>query len=109
MVVRSGALAYQIVPQLMVVPQLMSASSIVLDLQGSAVSSTVVNHGSATVNISVPGSQILDLGSAPSVPLWTYGTAQGVYQETITGLRRQAITLQGSFNFTRVSQDSNLF
>jgi hypothetical protein len=73
------------------------------------VTTNVVNNGASNIVINLPASKIIDLSSAPSVPLWTFGTAQGVYQETITGLRRQAITLQGTFQFTRVSQDSNLF
>jgi hypothetical protein len=52
---------------------------------------------------------LVDVGSAPAVPLWTYGTAQGVYQETVLGLRRQAITVQGTFQLTRVSPDPNLY
>ncbi len=109
LVVRNGALSYQNVPQLMVVPQLLDASSIILNLQGSAATTNVVNQGVTLVTITSSGSQLIDLSSSPSVPLWTYGTAQGAYQETITGLRKQAITVGGSFELTRVSQDPNLF
>jgi hypothetical protein len=108
-VIRNGTLTLQTIPQLMVVPQLLNASSIVVNLQGNAVATNVVNQGTSSVSIILPSTQLIDLGSAPSVPLWTYGTAQGTYQETITGLRKQAITVQGSFQFTRVSQDANLY
>ena len=108
-VVRNGAVSLQTVPQVMVVPQLLNASSIALDVQGSAVTSSVANLGNSSVTFNLTGSQLIDLGSAPSVPLWTYGTAQGTYLETLAGLRRQAITVQGSFQFTRVSQDYNLY
>jgi hypothetical protein len=108
-VVRNGALSLQNVPQVTLVPQVFSPADIVLQLQGRSVTTNVVNLGSAAVTLSSSGSGLLDLSAAPSVPLWTLGTAQGLYQETIVGLRRQAITVQGSFQFTRVSQDPNLF
>lgn len=108
-VVRNSATSYQNVPQLMVVPQLLDTTGIMLDLMGSSVSTNVLNRGTATVTVTTSNPQLIDLGSAPSVPLYTSGTAQGTYQETISGLRRQAITVQGSFQFTRVSQNSTLY
>ncbi|HTH47128.1 MAG TPA: LamG domain-containing protein [Candidatus Limnocylindria bacterium] len=108
-VVRNGATASQNVPQLMVVPQLLDSTGIVLDLLGSSVTTNVINHGTATVTVATSGTQLIDLASAPTVPPYTSGTAQGTYQETIAGLRRQAITVQGSFQFTRVSQNSTLY
>ena len=108
-VVRSGALSPQIVPQVLLVPQLLNASSIALELQGSAVTGGLINAGNATVTVNSSGNQLIDLASAPSVPPWTYGTAQGTYQETVFGLRRQSIILQGSFQLTRVSPDFNLY
>ncbi len=108
-VVRNGATSYQNVPQLMVVPQLQSSNGIVVELLGSGVATNVLNVGTATVTVTTPSPQLMDLGSAPSVPLYTSGTVQGTYQETISGLRRQAITVQGSFQFTRVSQSSILY
>ena len=108
-VVRSGALSPQLVPQVLLVPQLLNASTIALELQGSAVTGGLNSVGNATVTVNSSGNQLIDLGSAPSVPPWTYGTAQGTYQETIFGLRRQSIVLQGSFQLTRVSPDFNLY
>ena len=108
-VVRNSTSSQTTVPQLMVVPQLLDNAGIQLDLQGNGVATNVLNRGAATVTVQTSAPQLLDLGSAPSAPLYTSGTAQGTYQETISGLRRQAITVQGSFQFTRVSQSSVLY
>lgn len=109
-VIRSGALGQALVPQVMVVPQLLNSTHpIVLNVRGDGTANGVVSNGSASVNITMSSNTLLDLDSAPSVPLWTYGSAQGTYQETVVGLRRQAVTLRGFFQFTRVNQDSFLF
>jgi hypothetical protein len=108
-VVRSGVLPLQVVPQVALVPHLTDPGSIVLDLQGNAVGTNVVNRGSADVSVTTSAPGVVDVSSAPAVPLWTYGSAQGVYQETVLGLRRQAITVQGTFQLTRVSPDPNLY
>lgn len=109
-VIRSGVLGQTLVPQVMVVPQLLNATHpIVLNLKGDGTANAVVNHGSASVTVNMSSAALLDTNSAPAVPLWTYGTAQGTYQETIEGLRRQAVVIRGFFQFTRVNQDSFLF
>lgn len=108
-VVRSGVLALQVVPQVALVPHLTDPGSILLDLQGNALGTNVVNRGSAVVTVTASAPGVVDMASAPAVPLWTYGNAQGVYQETVLGLRRQAITVQGTFQLTRVSPDPNLY
>jgi hypothetical protein len=109
-VVRSGVLGLALVPQVMVVPQLLNATHpILLDVRGDGTLNGLVSNGSASVRVTMSSNGLLDLDSAPAVPLWTYGSAQGTYQETIVGLRRQAITLRGFFQFTRVNQDSFLF
>jgi hypothetical protein len=107
-VVRNGSLSLQSVPQVMQVPQAMNSSSIVLSAVGSAVNTNVVVTGSANPSVTVSGPSIIDVAGAPAVPAWTQGTAQGLYQETLSGLRRQAITLQGYFQLTRISNDSTL-
>lgn len=108
-VLRSGVLPGHLVRQVALVPHLTDPGSIVLDLQGNAVGTNVVNRGLATVTVTASSPGLVDVSSAPAVPLWTYGTAQGVYQETVLGLRRQAITVQGTFQLTRVSPDPNLY
>lgn len=108
-VVRSGSLSQQVVPQLMAVPQLLNPGSIVLELQGSAVSTNVINAGSAPVTVSVSTPAVVDVATVPSVPLWTHGRTQGFYQESVSGLRKQTITIQGVFQMTRVSPDADLY
>lgn len=104
-VVRNGSLSLQSVPQVMQVPQLLNPGSIVIAALGSAVATNVVLTGSASPTVTVSSPAIIDVASAPSVPPWTQGTTQGLYQETLSGLRRQAITLQGYFQLSRVSTD----
>lgn len=109
-VVRSGVLGQALVPQVMVVPQLLNSTlPIALNVHGDGASNSLINNGSSTVTLTMSGNGLLDLNSSPAVPLWTYGSAQGTYQETILGLRRQAVTIRGFFQFTRVNQDSFLF
>jgi hypothetical protein len=109
-VVRSGVLGQALVPQVMVVPQLLSSTHpIALDVHGDGTANSLINTGSASVRITMSANGLLDLDSAPAVPLWTYGSAQGTYQETILGLRRQPVTVRGFFQFTRVNQDSFIF
>ncbi len=107
-IVRDDATTESMVPEVTLVPQLFNASGIDLELQGSGVATNVVNRGPTLVNINYTGPSLVDLSSAPAAPLWTYGTASGAYLETITGLRRQTITVGGTFQFTRVNQDSDL-
>ena len=107
-VVRNGSLSLPSVPQVMQVPQALNPSSIVLSAVGSAVNTNVVVTGSASPSVTLSGASLIDLSGAPAVPAWTQGTAQGLYQETLSGLRRQAITLQGYFQLTRISNDSTL-
>jgi hypothetical protein len=107
-VARNGAVALQLVPQLMLTPELYNPSSLVMRVQGQAAATNIVNlvNGSMSVGSSGPG--LLDLSAAPTVPLWTYGSAQGTYFEIINGPRREPIAVGGTFQLTRVSQDSNL-
>lgn len=107
-VVRNDAVSTSMAPQLMATPDIYFANNIQIELLGDATTTNVVNHTSAALTISKSSSNLLNLSSAPSTPLWTFGSAQGYYAETITGLRRQAININGSFQFTRVSQDSLL-
>lgn len=109
MVVRGGVLPLQVVPQVALVPHLTDPGSIVLDLQGNGAGTNLLNRGRAVVTVTASAPGLIDVASAPAVPLWTYGMAQGVYQETVLGLRRQAITVQGTFQLTRVSPDPNLY
>ena len=92
----------------MLTPELYNPSSIVLRLQGQAAATNFVNLISTSSTISFSGPGLLDFSSTPSVPLWTYGTAQGTYFEVITGPRREPIAVGGTFQLTRVSQDPNL-
>ena len=107
-VVRNGAIAMQLVPQLMLTPELYNPSTLVLRLQGQTAAANVVNLTSSSAAVTSSGPGLLDLASAPTVPLWTYGTAQGTYFEILSGPRREPISLGGTFQLTRVSQDSNL-
>jgi len=107
-VVRNQATSIQLVPQLLLTPEMYNPSSIVLRLQGQSAATNIVNLTGGAIQVNSSGPGLLDLSSAPSVPLWTYGTAQGTYFEVITGPRREPIALAGTFQLTRVSQDSNL-
>ena len=98
----------QLVPQLMLTPELYNPSTLVLRLQGQTAAANVVNLTSSSAAVTSSGPGLLDLASAPTVPLWTYGTAQGTYFEILSGPRREPISLGGTFQLTRVSQDSNL-
>lgn len=104
-VVRNGSLSSQSIPQVMQVPQLLSPGSIVISALGNAVTTNVVLTGSASPSVTLSSPALIDVASAPSVPPWTQGTTQGLYQETLSGLRRHSITLQGYFQLSRVSSD----
>jgi hypothetical protein len=107
-VARNGSISLNNASLVMATPDIIDPTGIQIDLQGSATATNVVNRTAAALNITIPSASIVNLSAAPSTPLWTFGSAQGFYTETITGLRKQAINLNGSFQFTRVSQDSLL-
>ncbi len=107
-VVRNGALAWQLAPQLMLTPELYNPASIVMRLQGQSASSNVVDVASAGDQVQFSNPALLNISAVPSSPLWTYGSAQGTYFEVIHGPRREPIAVGGTFQLTRVSQDPNL-
>ena len=107
-VVRNGAVSFQLAPQIMLTPELYNPSSLVLRLQGQAANTNLVNLVPGPLTLTSSGPGLLDLSAAPAVPLWTYGTAQGTYFEVINGPRREPIALGGTFQLTRVSEDPNL-
>ncbi len=107
-IVRNSAISMQVVPIVMAVPEMVDGAGIQIELQGDAMVTNIVNRTAAKLTIAKSSSSIVHLPASPATPPWTFGSAQGYYTETITGLRKQGITVNGSFQFTRVSQDSTL-
>ena len=109
-ILRNGALSSTLLPQLMVVPQMIDGASIVFNLLGDAGSPQLISKYPVTIPLeSSPLSQLVDLSSVPNVPPWAHGHAQGTYVEIISGLRSQPITVTGAFGLTRINQDPNLY
>ena len=104
-VVRNTTMSWQVVPQIMLTPELYSSNSIVMRLQGQASNGTVADLAATSDVVRASSSGLLNLAAVPSVPLWTYGSAQGTYFEAVYGPRREPIAVGGTFQLTRVSQD----